>query len=575
MIERSSESMKDKRAHKSFGCVNGAHILVLAIIGISAFGAQAFGVHRQFTKNSKTALLSSVGAPSPASGKNGKKGKKTNSSSSIMPAGVKETLSSLQKRRLDTNKMAAATLDLRAPNFDLEFTTSTKAIAKPVIEPKVGVLLLNLGGPETSEDVEGFLYNLFADPDIIRLPGPLTSLQSLIALWISKRRAPKSIKAYNSIGGGSPILQYSNDQARLITEAIRERHGVEVKSYVGMRYWHPFTEEALEEIQRDGITELVIVPLYPQFSISTSGSSLRILQEEFAKKQEIYGAETGTLRHTVVPSWFERPGYINAMVNLIQKEIDAFSDKQLEEGNNEIHVLFSAHGVPQSYIEAGDPYQEQIIECVRRISERIEVMKVKGGPPSVTSHLSYQSRVGPIEWLRPYTDDVLPELGEKGVKNLVVVPISFVSEHIETLEEIDMEYCELAHENGIVNWRRVPALNTDETFINDMADLVVDALQEPTFTVTEACIANNCEIELDSDSKRAEILRGAGASMEDIDSDMMNELTGISSQVKRQDKEAINAERLNGRLAIFGVLVTILVELFSGKSILHMFDGLL
>ena len=155
MIERSSESMKDKRAHKSFGCVNRAHILVLANIGLSAFGAQAFGIHRQFTKNSKTALLSSVGAPSPASGKNGKKGKKTNSSSSIMPAGVKETLSSLQKRRLDTNKMAAATLDLRAPNFDLEFTTSTKAIAKPVIEPKVGVLLLNLGGPETSEDVEG------------------------------------------------------------------------------------------------------------------------------------------------------------------------------------------------------------------------------------------------------------------------------------------------------------------------------------------------------------------------------------------------------------------------------------
>jgi ferrochelatase len=418
------------------------------------------------------------------------------------------------------------------------------------------------------------LYNLFADPDIIRLPGLLSKLQSLIALYISKRRAPKSIAAYNSIGGGSPILKYSNDQAKLITEAIDERYGLHVKSYIGMRYWHPFTEEALEKIRRDKITELVIIPLYPQFSISTSGSSLRILQEEFAKKQEVYGSETGTLRHTVVPSWFERPGYLTAMESLIQTEIDAFTEEQLEEGNHEIHVLFSAHGVPQSYVEAGDPYQQQIMDCVHRISKRIEVLDSKVGQPSVTAHLSYQSRVGPIEWLRPYTDDVIPELGGQGVKNLVVVPISFVSEHIETLEEIDMEYCELAHESGIVNWRRVPALNTDETFINDMADMVVDALQEPTLTVTEACIANNCEIELDMDAQRAEMLRGAGADVLS-ETDMMLEVAGMASNAKEYGQNAVSPERINGRLAIFGVVATILVELFSGKSILHVFDGII
>merc|ERR1712087_323428 len=152
------------------------------------------------------------------------------------------------------------------------------------------------------------------------------------------------------------------------------------------------------------------------------------------------------------------------------------------------HILFSAHGVPASYIEAGDPYKDQIVDCVERIKALLPSEE-----EGVKVHLSFQSRVGPVEWLRPYTDDVLPSLGEQGVKNLVVVPISFVSEHIETLEEIDIEYRELALESGITNWRRAPAPNTDETFIQDMADMVYEALHEPAQTVTETCIANNIE----------------------------------------------------------------------------------
>lgn len=394
------------------------------------------------------------------------------------------------------------------------------------------------------------MYNLFADPDIIRLPGLLAPLQSAIAMFISKRRAPKSRAAYASIGGGSPILEYSNAQATLLGDSLKRRYGLDAKTYIGMRYWHPFTEEALMEIQKDGINALVIVPLYPQFSISTSGSSLRVLQEEFSKHSDIYG--TAKMVHTVIPSWYDRPGYVKAMTNLIQKELDSFTDKELAEappGTKPKHVLFSAHGVPRSYIEAGDPYQQQIQECVAKISAQLP-------QENVEVHLSYQSRVGPIEWLRPYTDDVLPELGAKGVKNLVVVPISFVSEHIETLEEIDIEYRELAEESGITNWRRCSALNTDATFIDDMADMVMEALSEPSQSVTEVCVANNCgDVNLQPIDERLGI-NSAGVG-------------GVGAEAKQLEEK----ELINGRVAIFGIVGTILLELLNGKSLMHMFGN--
>lgn len=407
----------------------------------------------------------------------------------------------------------------------------------------------------------GFLFNLFADPDIIRLPPPLAPLQSVIAYFISKKRAPQSRAAYESIGGGSPILKYSNAQAELLKESLKQRYGLQVQTYIGMRYWHPFTEDALEQIRKDKIDALVILPLYPQFSISTSGSSLRVLQEEFSKNAPRYG----NLVHTVVPSWYDRPGYVNAMANLIRKELDAYTEDEINEAlktapdQKPLHVLFSAHGVPRSYIEAGDPYQRQIIDCVEQIkavlpSDNVEV------------HLSYQSRVGPIEWLRPYTDDVLPELGEKGVKNLVVVPISFVSEHIETLEEIDIEYRELAEENGVTNWRRCPALNTDEAFITDMADIVYEALQEPAQSVTEACVANCVsEIRLEDDIRMAGV-QGVGA-----DSPVVS--NARSTFMAKRNGGLQFTERMTARVAILGVLVTILLELINGKSFMQMMNG--
>lgn len=340
----------------------------------------------------------------------------------------------------------------------------------------VGVLLLNLGGPPQLEDVEPFLYNLFADPDIIRLPNSISWLQKPLATFVSKVKAPTSRKGYAEIGGGSPLLNYTQKQANALVSAISKRveaapdqltglfGSMPVKSYIGMRYWHPFTEEALEQIAADGVSKLVILPLYPQFSVSTSGSSFRVLQEKFDSEPERW--KTPHIQHVIVPNWYQRPGYIKAMTRLVTAEVEKYTPQQRKEG---VHVLFSAHSVPKSYVEAGDPYQNEIERCVEMIA--------KGLPQNVNTSLSYQSRVGPVEWLGPYTDEKLQGLGFSGVRNVVVVPVSFVSEHIETLLELDIEYREVAEKAGITGWRRVPTLNMDEGFIEDLASAVIEALQ--------------------------------------------------------------------------------------------------
>ncbi|KAJ9183551.1 hypothetical protein P3X46_007391 [Hevea brasiliensis] len=327
-------------------------------------------------------------------------------------------------------------------------------------EDRVGVLLLNLGGPETLHDVQPFLFNLFADPDIIRLPRLFRFLQRPLAQLISVLRAPKSKEGYAAIGGGSPLRKITDEQADAIKMAL-EAKGMPVNVYVGMRYWYPFTEEAIHQIKRDRITRLVVLPLYPQFSISTTGSSLRVLQNIFSED-----AYLSRLPVSIIQSWYQREGYIKAMADLIRKELEQFTKPE------EVMIFFSAHGVPVSYVEdAGDPYKDQMEECIYLIMQEL---KARGFDNDHT--LAYQSRVGPVKWLKPYTDEVLVELGQKGVKSLLAVPVSFVSEHIETLEEIDMEYKHLALESGIENWGRVPALGCTSTFITDLADAVIEAL---------------------------------------------------------------------------------------------------
>ncbi|KAL9226874.1 hypothetical protein vseg_002635 [Gypsophila vaccaria] len=327
-------------------------------------------------------------------------------------------------------------------------------------EEKIGVLLLNLGGPDKLDDVQPFLYNLFADPDIIRLPRLFQFLQRPLAQLISTLRAPKSKEGYASIGGGSPLRKITDEQANALKLAL-EAKNKNVSVYVGMRYWYPFTEEAVDQIKRDKITRLVVLPLYPQYSISTTGSSLRILQNMF--REDAY---LSRLPVAIIRSWYQREGYVRSMADLIEKELQSFSEP------NEVMIFFSAHGVPVSYVEnAGDPYKDQMEDCIFLIMRELKARGINNDHT-----LAYQSRVGPVQWLKPYTDEVLVELGKKGVKNLLAVPVSFVSEHIETLEEIDMEYRELALVSGIENWGRVPALNCNPSFIDDLADAVTEAL---------------------------------------------------------------------------------------------------
>ncbi|KAF5726172.1 hypothetical protein HS088_TW23G00913 [Tripterygium wilfordii] len=340
--------------------------------------------------------------------------------------------------------------------YDLSFVESQSHVT----EEKVGVLLLNLGGPETLNDVQPFLFNLFADPDIIRLPRLFRFLQQPLAQLISVLRAPKSKEGYSSIGGGSPLRKITDEQARDIKLALEARN-MAANVYVGMRYWHPFTEDAIEQIKKDKVTKLVVLPLYPQYSISTTGSSISVIQSIFREDAYLSG-----LPVSIIKSWYQRDGYIKSMADLIEKELVKFSNPE------EVMIFFSAHGVPAFYVkDAGDPYKDQMEDCIVLIMRELKARGINN-----EHTLAYQSRVGPVQWLKPYTDEVLVELGQKGVKSLLAVPVSFVSEHIETLEEIDMEYKELALESGIENWGRVPALGCTSSFIADLGDAVIESL---------------------------------------------------------------------------------------------------
>ncbi|XP_023734579.1 ferrochelatase-2, chloroplastic isoform X1 [Lactuca sativa] len=376
---------------------------------------------------------------------------------------------SFQKLQLQNRKRFCSAGMLTHP---LSVTESHSDIEE---DDKIGVLLLNLGGPETLHDVQPFLYNLFADPDIIRLPRLFRFLQRPLAQLISTLRAPKSKQGYASIGGGSPLRKITDEQADALKMALEEKK-VASNVYVAMRYWHPFTQEAVRQIKRDGITKLVVLPLYPQFSISTTGSSIRLLQTLFREDKIL-----SKLPVAIIQSWYQRQGYVKSMADLIHKELQTFGSP------DEVMIFFSAHGVPVSYVrDAGDPYKDQMEECIDLIMHEL---KARG----IHNHhkLAYQSRVGPVEWLKPYTDEVLVELGQKGVKSLLAVPVSFVSEHIETLEEIDMEYKELALESGIQNWGRVPALGCTSTFIADLADAVIEALPSASATAITTSTTDN------------------------------------------------------------------------------------
>jgi ferrochelatase len=328
-------------------------------------------------------------------------------------------------------------------------------------EEIIGVILLNLGGPDSLQAVRPFLYNLFSDREIIRLGPPF--LQKPVAWLISFFRSKKTKRLYSLIGGKSPILNITMAQAKALEELLNSslvtRHSaLSFRVFVGMRYWHPFIDEVVPEMHRSGIKRIVALNMYPQYSHATTGSSM----SRFKKVLSQYPMEV-----FFITSWFDHPLYIEALVGVIKKGLKSFNS-ELRTPNSELNiVLFSAHNLPETLIKEGDPYVEQINGTIKEITKRLNIQW----------HLSYQSKSGPVKWLEPSTGEMLKRFAEKGFKNILLVPISFVSDHIETLYEIDILYKGIASRLGL-SLKRVDSLNTHPLFIEALKDIVMKGLKK-------------------------------------------------------------------------------------------------
>ena len=312
---------------------------------------------------------------------------------------------------------------------------------------KKAIILFNLGGPDKLENVEPFLFNLFNDPAILNLP---FFFRYPLAKLISNRRAPVAKKIYGELGGSSPILKLTEEQSRALEEKLNQSQTSDYyKCFVVMRCWNPRAENVIKEVQLYQPDEIILMPLYPQYSAATSGSSIKEWRN-VCKKNE-YNIKTSTI--CCYPT---DQNFISAHTKEITKKIKDLKNYKL---------IFSAHGLPEKNIKNGDPYQWQVEQSVKKIVEsRNDV--------DLDWILSYQSRVGPLKWIGPPTDDVIVENSKSG-KHIVLVPIAFVSEHSETLVELDIEYKKLAEDNGCKHYTRVPALGVNEDFINAMSELII------------------------------------------------------------------------------------------------------
>jgi len=332
---------------------------------------------------------------------------------------------------------------------------------------RVGIVLFQLGGPDSLQAVEPFLLNLFLDPDIIPM-GPLSFLRRPVAKLISSRRSIPVSAKYAQIGRRSPIGLLTERQRLRLVEAVSPY--IDPVAVTAMRYWHPLTEDAVNAIRQSGpLDEIVLLPLYPHFSYATTLSSLK-------EWRRVYGApDSGPKEHTV-GQFYNHPLYIQALVKRIGSMLRQFPDP------SRIHLIFSAHGLPMSLVEKGDPYPKQIEETARLVCESGSQLY----PSWPRTHLlCYQSRVGPSKWLQPPLTGTIERLGHEGVKEMLVVPISFVTEHIETLHEINIEAREDAKKLGITPFRMMPAVGDSPLFIAALKELVLQAVGLETESVGE------------------------------------------------------------------------------------------
>jgi len=316
---------------------------------------------------------------------------------------------------------------------------------------KLGVVLFQLGGPDSIEAIEGFLYNLFSDPMIIDFPLARLARQPLARL-IASRRGKHVAHHYEAIGGKSPILEFTRAQAAALEIELRREFDARV--VIAMRYWKPFTAEAMADLREFGAEQVVLLPLYPQYSRTTTGSSL----EEWNRQTRAAGWRPPV---QFIHNYHDDPAYIGSVVEAVQDQLERFEDPR------QVDLVFSAHSVPSDVIRKGDPYQ-------RHIERSVELVRAAGGWPN-RGRLCYQSKVGPSKWLRPMMRETLEELAAQGSRNVLMIPISFVSDHMETLYEIDIEHREIAERAGIGNFRMMPGLNDSPAFIGALGGLVRSA----------------------------------------------------------------------------------------------------
>jgi len=317
---------------------------------------------------------------------------------------------------------------------------------------KISVVLFQLGGPDSAAAVEPFLYNLFCDPDIINFFGAWFARRPL-ARYIARKRAGVVREHYDAIGGHSPIRLLTERQARALEVALAPH--CNARCFIAMRYWNPLTAEAVAEVNASGAAELVLLPLYPQYSFATTSSSLK-------EWKRLYSPNGNAPRAHVIENFFDHPLYIQSVAEKIALTLTHFDDP------DNAHIVFSAHGLPLSLIERGDPYAKHVAETVRLVMQL--------GAWKNAHTLCFQSKVGRRKWLTPSLTETIENLARSGEKKLLVVPIAFVTEHIETLHEINIEAREEAHKLGVEQFEMMPAVGDSPTFISALADLVLKAI---------------------------------------------------------------------------------------------------
>ena len=319
---------------------------------------------------------------------------------------------------------------------------------------KVGVVLFQLGGPDSPDAVEPFLYNLFCDPDIIDFFGAWFARRPL-ARYIARNRAGVVREHYNDIGGQSPIRLLTERQARALESALAPH--CDAKCFIAMRYWHPLSAEAAVDVNAWNAPDLVLLPLYPQYSFATTSSSLK-------EWQRVYHPNGNAPRVHTVENFFDHPLYVRSVAEKIALALTHFDRPE------SAHIMFSAHGLPLSLIERGDPYARQVAETVKLVMQQ-------GAWPNAHT-LCFQSKVGRRKWLSPSLIETIDKLARAGEKNLLVVPVAFVTEHIETLHEINIEAREQARHAGIEQFEMMPAVGDSPTFVAALADVVLRSLNE-------------------------------------------------------------------------------------------------